>query len=179
MLDKVRKYDIMITTTSKNNNIITIRINKMKNLNTTTKTYTDLHATATKAIELEESLQSQLVSIYNNNNFGYCVYLDENTNDSEFMKGLKGVQNNLNLKGTQEAIFGENPEQKVSLTKVKNPMIKAGLYPESMLGKYVFHIEDKPTPVEITFEEAMIKLMKKHNITMEEMRTKILNENFK
>ena len=151
----------------------------MKNLNTTTKTYTDLHATATKTIELEESLQSQLVSIYNNNNFGYCSYLDENTHNSEFMKGLKGVQNNLNLKGTQEAIFGENPEQKVSLTKVKNPMIKAGLYPASMLGKYVFHIEDKPTPVEITFEEAMIKLMKKHNITMEEMRTKILNENFK
>jgi hypothetical protein len=149
----------------------------MKNSNT--KTYTDLHATATKTIELEESLQAQLVSIYNNNNQGYCDYLDKNTHDSEFMKGLKGVQNNLNLNATQQAIFGENPEQKVSLTKVKNPMIKAGLYPQSMLGKYVFHIEAKPEPVEITFEEAMIKLMKKHDVTMDEMRTKILNENFK
>lgn len=148
----------------------------MKNSNTI---YTNLHATATKAIEIEESLQSQLVSIYNDNNIDYCDYLDKNTANSDFMKGLKGVQNNPNLKGTQEAIFGENPEQKVSLTKVKKPMIKAGLYPESMLGKYVFHIEDKPEPVEITFEEAMIKLMKKHDVTMDEMRTKILNENFK
>jgi hypothetical protein len=149
----------------------------MKNSNT--KTYTDLHATAAKTIELEESLQAQLVSVYNNNNQGYCDYLDKNAHDSEFMKGLKGVQNNLNLNATQQAIFGENPEQKVSLTKVKNPMIEAGLYPKSMLGKYVFHIIAKPEAVEITFEEAMIKLMKKHDVTMEEMRTKILNENFK
>jgi len=148
----------------------------MKNSNTR---YTNLHATATKTIELAESLQAQLVSIYNDNNQGYCDYLDQNTHDSEFMKGLKGVQNNLNLKGTQEAIFGENPDKKVSLTKVKKPMIKAKLYPENMLGKYVFHIEDKPEAVEISFEEAMIKLMKKYDVTMSEMRTKILNENFK
>jgi hypothetical protein len=148
----------------------------MKNSNTI---YTNLHATATKTLELEASLQSQLVAIYTERATEYCQYLDNNTDDAEFMKGLKGVQNNLNLSGTQQAIFGEAPEQKVSLTKVKNPMIEEGLYPKSMLGKYVFHIIAKPEPVEITFEEAMIKLMKKHDVTMEEMRTKILNENFK
>jgi len=137
-----------------------------------------LHDTALKVIKLQESLKTQLVNIYTEKQTDYCKYLDQNTDNLDFMKGLKGVQNNLNAKATQEEIFGENPDKKVSLTKVKKPMITEGLYSKDMLGKYVFHIVDIEPKKQDDFNTAMVKLMKKHNVTMAEMRMAILNEDF-
>lgn len=77
-------------------------------------------------------------------------------------------------------ILGEKPTDKIVLTKVKSKMVENGEYPKESLGKYVFNMQSKPEPKEDDdFITAMTKLMKKHGITNEELRTQILNENFK
>jgi len=141
--------------------------------------YINLHKTASTLLKLGESLQSQLINIYQNEADDYCKYLNKNKSDAEFMAGLQGVQNNLNLPETQKKILGEDSGQKLRLKQVKRPMVEKGLYPKNMLGKYVFHLETTEKKKPETFEMAMVKLMRKFNVTNDEMRTKILNENFK
>jgi len=147
--------------------------------------FIQLHKTAILVNQLDGSLQEQITKTYTDNATDYCEWLDATLakasagDKTDFKLAIKSVQNSLNKNNTQKAILGEETTEKVSLTQVKNPMIKAGLYPESMLGKYVFIVTEKPEPKQDDFNTAMLKLMKKHDVTMDALRTAILNENFK
>ena len=145
-----------------------------------------LHTTATTADQLDTKLNEHIANIVLKDNIKYCEWLDTQVNqlaDKElkaFKNEIRVIQRNLNKKSTQEMILGEKPTDKIILTKVKSKMVENGEYPKESLGKYVFNMQAKPEPKDDDdFITAMTKLMKKHGITNDELRTQILNENFK